>query len=39
MNKKIMVVDDDPDILVSVREVFEKEGENYCVNYKKYKLD
>ncbi len=26
MNKKIMVVDDDPDILVSVREVFEKEG-------------
>ncbi len=26
MNKKIMIVDDDPDILTSVKEIFEKEG-------------
>jgi len=26
MNKKIMIVDDDPDILTSVRALFEKEG-------------
>jgi len=27
------------DIIKKAHEVFEKEGENYCVNYKKYKLD
>ena len=33
MNKKIMVVDDNPDILKSVREIFEKEGYAVtCVN-------
>ncbi len=26
MNKKIMVVDDDPDILISIRKIFEREG-------------
>ena len=26
MDKKIMVVDDDPDILVSIRTIFEKQG-------------
>jgi DNA-binding response OmpR family regulator len=26
MDKKIMIVDDDPDILISFRQVFEKEG-------------
>ena len=26
MRKKIMVVDDDPDILVTIREIFEREG-------------
>ncbi len=26
MNKRIMVVDDDPDILISIRKIFEKEG-------------
>ena len=26
MNKKIMVVDDDPDILISLKGIFEKEG-------------
>jgi len=26
MNKKLMVVDDDADILISIREIFEKEG-------------
>ena len=26
MDKKIMVVDDDPDILISMRTIFEKEG-------------
>ncbi len=26
MEKKIMIVDDDPDILISIREIFEKEG-------------
>lgn len=26
MEKKIMVVDDDPDILISIRRIFEKEG-------------
>jgi DNA-binding response OmpR family regulator len=26
MNKKIMIVDDDPDILVSLRHIFEHEG-------------
>ena len=26
MEKKIMVVDDDPDILISIRKIFEKEG-------------
>ena len=26
MNKKIMVVDDDPDILICMRTIFEKEG-------------
>jgi len=26
MDKKIMVVDDDPDILISIRRIFEKEG-------------
>ena len=26
MNKKIMVVDDDPDVLVSIRDIFEHEG-------------
>lgn len=27
------------DIIKKAHDVFEKEGENYCVNYKKYKLD
>ena len=26
MNKRIMVVDDNPDILISIRKIFEKEG-------------
>lgn len=26
MEKRIMVVDDDPDILISIRKIFEKEG-------------
>ena len=26
MDKKIMVVDDDPDILITIRKIFEKEG-------------
>ena len=26
MNKKLMVVDDDPDILITIRSIFEKEG-------------
>ena len=26
MNKRIMVVDDDPDILISIRKIFEKKG-------------
>ena len=26
MNKKIMIVDDDPDILISIRKIFEREG-------------
>ncbi len=26
MNKRIMVVDDDPDILISIRKIFEREG-------------
>jgi DNA-binding response OmpR family regulator len=26
MNKRLMVVDDDPDILISVRKIFENEG-------------
>ena len=26
MDKKIMVVDDDPDILISIRKIFEREG-------------
>jgi len=26
IEKKIMIVDDDPDILISIREIFEKEG-------------
>ena len=26
MNRKIMIVDDDPDILISLRKIFEKEG-------------
>jgi len=26
MNKKLMVVDDDPDILITIRNIFEREG-------------
>lgn len=26
MNKKLMVVDDDPDILITIRSIFEREG-------------
>jgi len=26
MGKKLMIVDDDPDILITIREIFEKEG-------------
>jgi DNA-binding response OmpR family regulator len=26
MDKKLMIVDDDPDILISIRKIFEKEG-------------
>ena len=26
MDKKIMIVDDDPDILISIRKIFEREG-------------
>jgi len=26
MNKRIMVVDDDPDILIAIRKIFENEG-------------
>jgi DNA-binding response OmpR family regulator len=26
MNKKLMIVDDDPDILITIRNIFEKEG-------------
>ena len=26
MKKKLMIVDDDPDILISIRKIFEKEG-------------
>ncbi len=26
IDKKIMIVDDDPDILISIREIFEREG-------------
>jgi len=26
MNRKIMIVDDDPDVLVSMRDIFEHEG-------------
>ena len=26
MNKKIMIVDDDPDMLISIRKIFEREG-------------
>lgn len=26
MNKKLMVVDDDPDILITIRDIFEREG-------------
>jgi len=33
MNKKLMIVDDDPDILITVRELFEREGfEVYTVD-------
>ena len=33
MSKKIMIVDDDPSILISIRELFEKQGfEVYAVN-------
>ena len=33
MEKKIMIVDDDPDILISIRKIFEKEGyEVYTVD-------
>lgn len=27
------------EIIIKAHEVFEKEGENYCFNYKKYKID
>ena len=33
MDKKIMIVDDDPDILISIRRIFEREG------YKVYTVD
>lgn len=26
MRKKIMVIDDDPDILITIRNIFEREG-------------
>ena len=26
MGKKLMIVDDDPDILITIRKIFEKEG-------------
>lgn len=33
MNKKLMVVDDDPDILITIRNIFEREGfEVYTVD-------
>ena len=33
MDKKIMIVDDDPDILISIRKIFEREGyEVYTVD-------
>lgn len=33
MNKKLMIVDDDPDILISIRMIFEKQGfEVYTVD-------
>ncbi len=33
MNKKLMIVDDDPDILITIRKIFEKEGfEVYTVD-------
>jgi len=33
MNKKLMIVDDDPDILITIRRIFEREGfEVYTVD-------
>ena len=31
--------DEAMEIIIKAHEIFEKEGDNYCVNYKKYKLD